>query len=174
LLSRSWFRIARLVTFIEGVSATHELRHLVAATRAIGVTAVSHHSAAHLHGLLDDEPTLIHVIAVRGHHPQPPHGVIVHHTRRLDVGECGWIDPYPDVPVTRPAPTIVMLAAYLGPRDLDLVVARALERACSETDLREAAARRQARGRRGPRRVVDALDRVLEAAPRERAEALSR
>jgi hypothetical protein len=141
---------------------SHRPSRLLEAASAPGVTAISHHSAAHIHGLLADPPRLIHVISLRGHHPQPPYGVIVHHTRELDPRDCGEPPSLPGVPVTLPALTVVMLGAYLSDSELRAMVALALgERHCSVDALRDAVARRTTRGRRGPRRVLAALDRVL-------------
>lgn len=131
-----------------------------------GIAAISHHSAAYLHGLIDAEPRLIHVITVRGTHPVPPHGVIPHHTRALardDVCEMATGNgrtPGCAITVTTPATTVVMLAAYLEHDELIDVVARALERHCTVDTLRAAATRRRQRGRCGPQRVLTALHHV--------------
>lgn len=134
-------------------------RRLADAARSPGVTAVSHHSAAHLHGLTADAPALVHVLAVRGSHPATSRDVIVHHTR--------WLDPscvvdIGGVPVTDVPSTIVMMAAYTSADETRAMIDVARRGAITIDELRRVANARRRRGRAGPARLIGVLDEIID------------
>lgn len=167
-------------------TASHDFDSLVTAVHSSGATAVSHHSAAYIHGLVDDPPALLHVMAQRGQHPVRRRGVIVHHTRSIDPIELATIDrrgelaalddvdrsttdgacsavvanPPASVVITSVPATVVMLAPYLAPPILRMVITRAASRLGGIDELDAAARRRRRRGRSGPGRVLSAIDAI--------------
>lgn len=124
------------------------------AAHSPGITALSHHSAAHLHGLLQRPPRLIHVLALRGSHPCKRSDVIVHHTRALDpqaIIDVGGL-PVVDVPST-----VVMMAAYATSEETKAMIRSAIAMSLSLDELRAAAEARRRRGRAGPTQLLNVL-----------------
>lgn len=130
------------------------------AARSPGITALSHHSAAHLHGLVARPPYLIHVLALRGSHPCRRPGVIVHHTRALDPGAIVRVD---GLPVTDVPSTVVMMAAYATPAETKAMIRAAITMSLSLDELRAVAEARRRRGRAGPTQLLHLLERIMSA-----------
>jgi predicted transcriptional regulator of viral defense system len=128
---------------------------LAHAVRSRGITAISHHSAAHVHGLTSAAPALVHVLALRGSHPTSSSGVIVHHTRTLDARSVVRVG---DVPITDIPSTVVMMAAYSTVAELQAMIRAACRLDVSIEQLRHVASVRRRRGRAGPGRLLDALE----------------
>ncbi|CAN5845520.1 hypothetical protein BH20ACT4_BH20ACT4_11440 [soil metagenome] len=124
------------------------------AARSPGITALSHHSAAHLHGLVDRPPHLIHVLALRGSHPARLPDVIVHHTRALDSSSVVHID---GLPVTDVPSTVVMMAAYNTPDETKAMIRAAIATSLTLEELRTVAEQRRRRGRAGPSQLLTVL-----------------
>lgn len=125
------------------------------AARSPGITAVSHHSAAHLHGLVARPPRLIHVLALRGSHPCRQPDVIVHHTRAIDPLAIVHIA---GVPVTDVPSTVVMMAAYATLDETKAMIRAAIAMSLSLERLRAVAEARRRRGRAGPTQLLQVLD----------------
>lgn len=165
------FRLdAALTCSVKPPQTSHDFDTLLAAVTARGVTAVSHHSAAYVHGLVDGPPPLVHVVSQRGQHPAKRRDVIVHHTRSIDPVELAVVDrdgvlhPFGSdgaergVTITSLPATVVMLAPYVSVPTLTTVVSRAARRLDGFDALEAAAVQRRRRGRSGPMRVLRTLD----------------
>ena len=142
---------------IDGQGTTALRRRLSIAARAPGITALSHHSAAHLHGLLQQPPRLVHVLAVRGSHPGTKPDIIVHHTRTFEQRAVVSVD---GLPVTDVASTVVMMAAYADVDQTTAMIRAAIATSVSLDQLRSVALARRRRGRAGPPQLLHVLDRV--------------
>jgi predicted transcriptional regulator of viral defense system len=138
------------------------------AARAPGITAVSHHSAAYLHGLVNRPPRFVHVLALRGSHPSRRPDVIVHHTRALDPGAVVYID---GVPVTDLPSTVVMMAAYATVDETKAMIRAAIATALTLDELRAVAESRRRRGRAGPSQLLHVLSSADILRPPKRLEA---
>jgi very-short-patch-repair endonuclease len=127
-----WRRVRRGLYSLAGATETNEQR-LHAAVLAVGTDAVaSHRAAAWLHGLKGFTKLEIEV-SVAG--PRRANGVHVHRIGELDRRDCMHVRW---VPVTRPALTLVDLAAVADPE----VVAPALDDALRKNLVRLALVQR--------------------------------
>lgn len=137
-----------------GAPISH-LQLLLGATLRAGPNAVaSHRAAAHLWDLRPDRSTL--EISIPEGSRAKPHHVTVHRTADLDPNHFTVRHA---IPVTKPARTIVDLAAVVGRPELGEIVDRALVNGLlSEEALRVAIRELGRRGRVGPAIVRSVLD----------------
>jgi very-short-patch-repair endonuclease len=137
-----------------GAPVSH-LQLLLGATLRAGPSAVaSHRAAAHLWDLRRDESTV--EISVPESSRSKPRNVTVHRTVDHD---SNHFTTRRGIPVTKPARTIVDLAAVLGRPELCEIVDRALVTGLvSDVGLRRAITELGRRGRVGPSIVRDVLD----------------
>jgi very-short-patch-repair endonuclease len=91
---------------------------------------LTHYSAAHLWGLLDEKPTVVDVSVV-GRRCRPKKGVRVHKLSAIDDRHIRRRD---GLPVTSPARTIIDLAADAGGRELERMLAEARVRGLLRKD----------------------------------------
>jgi Transcriptional regulator, AbiEi antitoxin/Protein of unknown function (DUF559) len=130
-------------------------QRMLAAVLAVGpLTAVSHRSAAELHGLWTPVPAVTEITSTRDHSPELD-GVAVH---RLADLHPRWITAVDGIPCTTVARTLVDLGAVMP----ESVVARCLDRALGRSlvsvsavdNARRAVARQGRRGAGVIRRVL--------------------
>ena len=109
---------------------------------------LSHRDAAVLWDVLDDRPGTIHVTATTQR--RPPVGVSLHRTGALPAAD---VASHHGIPVTRPARTLLDLAATAKPGDLERALTEArIRRMIRDDELRERMA-----GRRGARALAALL-----------------
>jgi len=137
-----------------GVPVSHAQLLLGATLRAGPPAAASHRAAAHLWDLRRDQATL--EISVPETSRCKPRSVTVHRSADFDPHQFTW--RY-GIPVTKPARTIVDLAAVLDRSELAEIIDRALVNALvSQHGLRVAIRQLGRRGRIGPALIGNLLD----------------
>jgi hypothetical protein len=141
------------VLIASGSPATFR-RRAMAAALSPGVTAVSHRTAARLHGLdgFATEDT-IDVIVSRGANPHV-RGALVHRSRADLTGHVTTVD---GIPVLTIAATLALLAPLAGPVLTTLALQSALSRGVTTTELRDVASTWRRRGRAGPAALLGML-----------------
>jgi predicted transcriptional regulator of viral defense system len=126
--------------------------HFMAAVLAAGdAAAISHVSAAHLHGLLPGETARTHVTTPARAGPRP--GLIVHHAEPWADGERTAVDA---IPCTSVAGTLADLATTEPARRIERAIEEAERRGLFDLDVVEAVMARRRAGRQG---LQEALDR---------------
>ncbi|MBW3668253.1 MAG: type IV toxin-antitoxin system AbiEi family antitoxin domain-containing protein [Actinobacteria bacterium] len=118
----AWRRVAAGVFALVSSPATWRQRLLAACLAAGPFAVASHRSAAALFGLSGIPPGAVEIAVPRGRSHRSDLAV-VHQVRDLPAGDVTRID---GIPVTRPARTLVDLAAVVSPRALEEAVDDAL------------------------------------------------
>ena len=128
----------------------------MAAVLAPGSAVLSHGAAARLHGLdgfARYDP--IHVLCRKGSWPQPPAGVVTHHTRGLTDDDVTEVRSIPTLTV---AATLTLLAPSAGRVLTAKALDSALRRGVTLAELAEVAVRWRRPGRPGPAELLRLLD----------------
>jgi len=143
LETRRWVEVHWRVYRIAGVPRTHR-GDLLAACWAGGTrAAISHRSAAHLHGLPGGSQTLVEITCPHWRRTQHG-GLVVHESRALGARDITFID---GIPVTTVERTIFDLCAVRGPKTIAMAIDNALRREL--TTLADLTAMLRRVGRRG-------------------------
>jgi hypothetical protein len=140
---------------IAGGSPATFRRRAMAAALSPGVTAVSHRTAARLHGL-DGFATegSIDVIVGRGANPPVRDGAFVHRSRADLADHVTAVD---GIPVLTIPATLALLTPLAGPALTTRAVQSALSRGVTTTELRAVASTWRRRGRAGPAALLGML-----------------
>lgn len=139
--------------FAVGHTAPAPLTAETEALLACGPHAVlSHHTAARLWKLIDDDDRSVHV-TIRGRFGARPQGVHVHRTAKLNRSEVRIVD---SLPTTSPARTLIDFAADAGLRALERAIEEAVvQKLVTERQLLHAARRRSTRGAARVRAILE-------------------
>lgn len=155
ILDRPAHRVLRSTAVVE----TWRQRCRIA-TMTAGRGVISHGAAARLHGLdgFTAHPH-VHLLCRKGSWPGPTGVVVTHFTRGLDDADVTEVD---SIPVLTVPATLAILRPHAGAEATTQAISSALAAGWSAEDLRGTAERWCARGRPGPRFVIDELDRLAE------------
>ena len=160
-----WARACAGVYVLAAVPRTWDQRAMVATLCRGGPLALSHSSAARLHGLDGFERSQkIEISASRSQHPRVPQWVDLHRLRSLAPSDITAIR---GIPVTTLETTLIHVAGLGRTARTAQALDAALRSGASASSIREAALERRQRGVSGPRELESLLaDRVDKRLPR--------